>query len=76
MLSEGTPVEDVTLDVSRDKAMSLVLVLSVNEDVMGVATEQLELVAAKETVDPRLTVAGTVEEGHPPCRVTCRMLHG
>ena len=67
----------MTLKVSRDKASSLVLVLSVKEDVMVVATEQLELVAAKETVDPVLTVvAVTAEEGHPPCGVTCGVLHG
>ena len=70
-------MEDVTLKVSRDKVSSLVLVLSVKEDVMLVATEQLELVAAKETVDLVPTVvAVTAEEGHPPCGVTCRMLHG
>ena len=61
----------MTFKVSRDKVSSLVLVLSVKEDVMGVATEQLELVAAKETVDLVLTVvAVTAEEGHPPCGVT------
>ena len=76
MLSEDTPVEDMTLPVSRDKAILSLLVLSVNEDVMGVAIEQLELLAARETVDPMLTVAVAAEEGHPPCGVTCRMLHG